>query len=449
MAVDAHKNFAYSTIATAPSPATTGTSCVVQTGDAAKFPAVPFNATVWPSGTNPTTANAEIVRVTNIAGDTFTITRIQESTSARSIIVGDQIAATITVKTFTDLETGSGVTTLGTLTTDLLFTDATKDIGKSGATRPRDGFFSRNVVIGGTLGVTGQSTLGYTVINTNSGGITLSLAPSSGNATLDLSGSGIDQVQLVAAASGTSILKVVSNSALLLGTNNTIRITISAAGAVTIAGGQNISTTITGQLALNANTSGAAQGFQIDATNLANGSNTILTSAPTGWIGNYIQATLNAVSKFSVSQAGAVTAAGLITGASGATITGAGVQLGAPTGGDKGAGTLNVATDCYKNNTAYANPDYVFEHWATGRIKKFADKEGAASYRGLKSLKQVEAHARRYHALPRISEWRRGKTGSQGLFGGGDAVLASLEEAYLYIFQLSARIDALEAQGRV
>lgn len=33
---------------------------------------------------------------------------------------------------------------------DLLFTDATYDIGKSGATRPRDGFFSRNLVVGGT-----------------------------------------------------------------------------------------------------------------------------------------------------------------------------------------------------------------------------------------------------------------------------------------------------------
>jgi len=42
---------------------------------------------------------------------------------------------------------------------DLLFTDATYDIGKSGATRPRDGFFSRNAVIGGTLGVTGVTTL--------------------------------------------------------------------------------------------------------------------------------------------------------------------------------------------------------------------------------------------------------------------------------------------------
>lgn len=36
---------------------------------------------------------------------------------------------------------------------DLLFTDATYDIGKSGATRPRDGFFSRNVTIGGALTV--------------------------------------------------------------------------------------------------------------------------------------------------------------------------------------------------------------------------------------------------------------------------------------------------------
>lgn len=34
---------------------------------------------------------------------------------------------------------------------DLKFTDATYDIGKSGATRPRDGFFSRNLTVGGTL----------------------------------------------------------------------------------------------------------------------------------------------------------------------------------------------------------------------------------------------------------------------------------------------------------
>ena len=42
---------------------------------------------------------------------------------------------------------------------DLLFTDATYDIGKSGATRPRDLFTSRNAAVGGTLAVTGATTL--------------------------------------------------------------------------------------------------------------------------------------------------------------------------------------------------------------------------------------------------------------------------------------------------
>lgn len=43
----------------------------------------------------------------------------------------------------------------GTMTGDLLFTDATYDIGKSGATRPRDQFLSRNLSVGGTATITG------------------------------------------------------------------------------------------------------------------------------------------------------------------------------------------------------------------------------------------------------------------------------------------------------
>ena len=52
---------------------------------------------------------------------------------------------------------------LATLVADLLFTDATYDIGKVGATRPRDVFASRNATIGGTLGVTGAATLSSTL----------------------------------------------------------------------------------------------------------------------------------------------------------------------------------------------------------------------------------------------------------------------------------------------
>jgi hypothetical protein len=102
--MDAHANLAISTVATAPVPAASGTSLVVAAGQGALFPAVPFNATVWPVGTIPSTTNAEIVRVTLIVGDTLTITRTQESTSARTIIIGDQIANTITAKVLTDIE---------------------------------------------------------------------------------------------------------------------------------------------------------------------------------------------------------------------------------------------------------------------------------------------------------------------------------------------------------
>lgn len=101
---DAHANFAYSTVATAPSPATSGTSLVVAAGEGALFPATPFNATIWPAAAQPTSATAEIVRVTNRSTDTLTISRAQESTVARTVIVGDQIAATITAKTLTDVE---------------------------------------------------------------------------------------------------------------------------------------------------------------------------------------------------------------------------------------------------------------------------------------------------------------------------------------------------------
>lgn len=104
MAFDAHSNFSYSTVATAPSPATTGTSLVVAAGEGARFPAAPFNAVIWPTGVQPLSTNAEIVRVTARATDTLTITRTQEGTSARTVVVGDQIAANITNKTLTDIE---------------------------------------------------------------------------------------------------------------------------------------------------------------------------------------------------------------------------------------------------------------------------------------------------------------------------------------------------------
>jgi hypothetical protein len=83
VALDAFKNFAISSLAAG---ITAGdVALTVTTGDGTKFPAVPFNATIWDATTYGSAyldPNAEIVRVTGIAGDAFTITRAQESTAA-------------------------------------------------------------------------------------------------------------------------------------------------------------------------------------------------------------------------------------------------------------------------------------------------------------------------------------------------------------------------------
>jgi hypothetical protein len=116
-----------------------------------------------------------------------------------------------------------------------------------------------------------------------------------------------------------------------------------------------------------------------------------------------------------------------------------GINLGAPTGGDKGAGTLNAAGDIYKNGTAFTNPDYVLEHWATGKIVKYAAKVGASDYQGLTPLSELKEFISTNFHLPRF-----GQKAGHGLFSGGDGLLASLEEAYLHIIELEERLSRLE-----
>ena len=116
-----------------------------------------------------------------------------------------------------------------------------------------------------------------------------------------------------------------------------------------------------------------------------------------------------------------------------------GLYTGAATGSSKGAGTLNLAADIYKNGTAYSNPDYVLEHWATGKITKFADKEGAANYPGLMPLAAIRSFVNDNWHLPRF-----GQRADHGMFSGSDALLASVEEAYLHLFDHEDRIAALE-----
>ena len=100
----AKKNFTITTVATAPSPATSGTSLVVASGTGSLF-AINEPAIIFPVNGQPLVANAEIVMVTNVATDTLTITRTQESTSARTIVAGDIIIQGITAKDWNDIVT--------------------------------------------------------------------------------------------------------------------------------------------------------------------------------------------------------------------------------------------------------------------------------------------------------------------------------------------------------
>ena len=116
MALDPVKNFAISRVATAPSPADSGTTLVVETGDGALFPdpssSGEYNVVIYPNGEQPTSTNAEIVRVTARTTDTMTIDREEESTSARTVAEGDIVMLAITAKMVSDLSTAvTGVVT--------------------------------------------------------------------------------------------------------------------------------------------------------------------------------------------------------------------------------------------------------------------------------------------------------------------------------------------------
>lgn len=85
---------AATTVATAPSPPTSGTLLTLAAGRGVDFPVGSFYATVAPAGTLPGMTTAEIVRATRAGGsDVLTITRAQLGTTARSIAAGDVVTA--------------------------------------------------------------------------------------------------------------------------------------------------------------------------------------------------------------------------------------------------------------------------------------------------------------------------------------------------------------------
>jgi len=105
------KDYATSTVLTAPSPADSGTSLVVQSGHGARFPAAPFYVTVHPPSEFPTLDNAEKLLVSSKSTDTFTIARGEADTSPLNIEAGWRISNALFLDdipdTFDDLTDGS------------------------------------------------------------------------------------------------------------------------------------------------------------------------------------------------------------------------------------------------------------------------------------------------------------------------------------------------------
>ena len=181
--------------------AVTALSAVVTNLDADKLDGLDSTAFLRVNGTLPLTA----------AWDAGSF-QIRAETFQSDVVTGTApfTVASTTAVTNLNADTVDGVHAAGflaigggTLTGNLLFTDATYDIGASGATRPRDLYLGRNAIIGGTLDVAGLSTVA--AINA-SGTITASTASaitlSNASAVLTFSGATIPEI-LFSGATGT------------------------------------------------------------------------------------------------------------------------------------------------------------------------------------------------------------------------------------------------------
>lgn len=131
------KDFATSTVLTAPSPADSGTSLVVASGHGARFPAAPFYIVAHPPSEMPTLDNAEKILVTAKSTDTFTLDRAEGDPTAKEIEAGWRVSNTLFLDdipdTFDDLSDGTtNKAFTSTLKTKLDGIEAAADVTDAG-----------------------------------------------------------------------------------------------------------------------------------------------------------------------------------------------------------------------------------------------------------------------------------------------------------------------------
>lgn len=96
-----------STTLLANTPSTSGTTFEATAGEGNRFPTPDFYGVVYPSGVYPTFDNAEIVKVTAVSTDNFTVTRAQLGTSAQDVQSGWRFSHTLITDDFPNLPSSS------------------------------------------------------------------------------------------------------------------------------------------------------------------------------------------------------------------------------------------------------------------------------------------------------------------------------------------------------
>ncbi len=169
-----YRNGAYGSVFTAPSPATSGTTLVLGAGQGALFPDPAsvgnYPISIWPAGSvylgGSVSGHGEICTVTALSSNTLTITRAAESSTARAIVVGDQVAQAITAAMFANLKADSLALPAWTAYTPVAAGSGTPTITSYTAT-------GRYLLMGKTLFI--NVSIAITTVGSATGGLTFTL----------------------------------------------------------------------------------------------------------------------------------------------------------------------------------------------------------------------------------------------------------------------------------
>jgi hypothetical protein len=158
-----------------------------------------------------------------------------------------------------------------TITSNLLFTDATYDIGATGANRPRDLFLSRNLTVGGTLTLTGGVNLNGNVTVGDASTDTLTI-----NSTITSNLIFTDNTYDIGASGATRPRNLYLAGTATIGGNTAVTGTLSATSTVSAGNGENV--------------------FGTGGTGATSSSITLNGGSTSGW-GSFITFKRNSVSK--------------------------------------------------------------------------------------------------------------------------------------------------------